>query len=130
MNIKIKDIRKSLKLTQKEFGKRLGVSRNAIANMESGRVIPSDLVLNLLSKEFNIDKDWIENGSGELQKNTLSDQDIKLADIFANLTVDKSSNKNKKIKNIIETVFELDDEYIDALETLALGLVNKKKKAN
>lgn len=130
MNTRIKKIRKNLKLTQEEFGKRLGVSRNAIANIESGRVNPSDLFLKLLSKEFNISKEWIETGSKELENSNLSLQDIKLADIFARLTLDKSSNKSKKIKNLIETLSELEEEYIDALEILTIGLINQKKEGN
>lgn len=129
MNARIKKIRGDLKLTQEEFGKILGVSRNAIANIESGRVTPGDTLIKLLLKEFNIDKHWLETGEGDPGENHLSEQDIKLADIFANITIDSNSVKNKKIKNIIETVFMLDEEYIDALEVLASGLVNKKEKA-
>ncbi|MGL4731281.1 MAG: helix-turn-helix transcriptional regulator [Clostridium sp.] len=128
MNTKIQKLRKDLKLTQEQFGNRLGVSRNAIANIESGRVIPSELFLKALSKEFNIAKEWFETGNENLEK-TLSQQDIKLADIFAKLTLDGSSNKTKKMKNLIETLSDLEEEYIDALEILTLGLINQKKKA-
>ena len=129
MNIRIKNIRKNLKLTQEEFGNRLGVSRNVITNIESGRVVPKESFLKLISKEFNVSKEWLENGSDDPDENALSDQDIKLADIFAKLTLDKSSKKIKKIKNLIETIYELEEEYIDALEILTIGLSNKKKNA-
>lgn len=129
MNIRIKNIRKNLKLTQEEFGNRLGVSRNVITNIESGRVVPKESFLKLISKEFNVSKEWLENGSDVPDENALSDQDIKLADIFAKLTLDKSSKKIKKIKNLIETISELEEEYIDALEILTIGLSNKKKNA-
>lgn len=129
MNIRIKNIRKNLKLTQEEFGNRLGVSRNVITNIESGRVVPKESFLKLISKEFNVSKEWLENGSDDPDENALSDQDIKLADIFAKLTLDKSSKKIKKIKNLIETISELEEEYIDALEILTIGLSNKKKNA-
>lgn len=129
MNIRIKNIRKNLKLTQEEFGNRLGVSRNVITNIESGRVVPKESFLKLISKEFNVSKEWLENGSDDPDENALSDQDIKLADIFAKLTLDKSSKKSKKIKNLIETISELEEEYIDALEILTIGLSNKKKNA-
>lgn len=130
MNSRIKEIRKNLKLTQDEFGKRLGVTRNAIANIESGRVTPSNLLLNLLSKEFNISREWLETGCDSSENESLSVQDIKLTDIFAKLTLDKSSSKNRKLKNLIETLSELDEEYIDALEILTLGLINQKKEGN
>ncbi|MFW5669900.1 MAG: helix-turn-helix transcriptional regulator, partial [Acetivibrio ethanolgignens] len=35
---RIKEIRKDNHLTQKEFGKRIGVTRDVIANIELGRV--------------------------------------------------------------------------------------------
>ena len=45
MKDRIKAIRIALKLSQREFGERLGVSRDVISNLEYGRVQPKELLL-------------------------------------------------------------------------------------
>ena len=44
MNERIKEVRKSLGLTQQEFADRIGVKRNTVATYEGGRNIPIDSV--------------------------------------------------------------------------------------
>ena len=66
MNKRIKEIRKSLKLSQKEFGEQLGVSRDVIANIEYGRVEPQPLFVKHLCSTFNVNPIWLETGEGEI----------------------------------------------------------------
>ena len=42
MNNRIKSIRTTLKLSQQHFAERIGITRGAIANIESGKKSPSD----------------------------------------------------------------------------------------
>jgi transcriptional regulator with XRE-family HTH domain len=62
---RIKILRKKSKLSQTEFGKCLGVSRDVIANLEYGRVNPKEPFISLLCSVFNINKDWLLSGNGE-----------------------------------------------------------------
>ncbi len=121
MNLRIREIRKKFNYTQTQFAEKIGTTRNVIANIESGRVVPNDIFINFISKEFHINKDWIINGTGEMEASDMSAEDIVLADIFADLTV----NKNSKLRSIIEKAYKLDDEYLDLIENLIIGL-NKK----
>lgn len=123
MNSRIKEIRNSTGLTQEEFGDVLGVTRNVIANIEGGRYEPQNVFIKLLIKEFNINEDWLKTGEGEMTNSTLTVQDQKLADIFSEITI----NKNSKLRKIIETADLLDDEYLDVLAKLIIGLPKKKK---
>lgn len=68
MNERLKELRKTLKLTQQEFADRLNIKRGAIANYEIGRNVPIDAVVSLICKEFNVNEDWLRNGSGEMFK--------------------------------------------------------------
>ena len=45
MNNRIKLIREALQLSQREFGEKLGVSRDVISNIEYGRVKPKELLV-------------------------------------------------------------------------------------
>lgn len=77
MNERIKELRNALNLTQDAFAKRLGVKRNTIGNYETGNRVPSDQSVFSICREFNVNEEWLRNGSGEMF-NTLS-QDEELA---------------------------------------------------
>lgn len=66
MNDRIKMIREYYKLTQDEFGKRIGSARNTIANYESGNRSPSNSVVLSICREFNVNEEWLRNGTGEM----------------------------------------------------------------
>lgn len=68
MNSRIKKVRKTLDLTQKEFGERIGVKGNTIAQYELGRNKPVDSVLALICREFNVNEKWLRTGEGEMFK--------------------------------------------------------------
>ena len=63
---RLKIIRKYFKLTQPEFGKTLGVSRDVINNIELDRVAPKELFINYLCLIYNINKDWFLTGDGDM----------------------------------------------------------------
>lgn len=66
MKERIRQLRRHLDLTQQQFADALGIKRNTIANYESGRNAPVDSVLSLICKEFNVNEDWLRNGTGEM----------------------------------------------------------------
>lgn len=67
---RIKAIRKALNLSQREFGERLGVSRDVISNIEYGRVQPKELFLKHICQLYNINRKWLETGEGEMFDDT------------------------------------------------------------
>lgn len=64
MGERIKQLRKALGLTQKEFGERLGVKPNTIGTYEIGRNDPIDAVISLICREFDVNEDWLRTGEG------------------------------------------------------------------
>lgn len=66
MNERIKELRKRLNLTQQEFADRLSIKRGAVANYEVGRNTPSDSVIALICREFNVSERWLRSGEGEM----------------------------------------------------------------
>ena len=66
MKDRIKKLRKDLDLTQQGFADRLHIKRGAIANYELGRNVPVDSVISLICREFNVNEDWLRNGTGEM----------------------------------------------------------------
>ncbi len=58
-------IRKDKKLSQEEFGNRIGVSRSAICNYESGTRPISNQVILAVCREFEVSDLWLRHGTGE-----------------------------------------------------------------
>lgn len=69
---RLKQLRKSLDLTQQEFATKLGVQRNTIAMYEIGRTIPSNTVILFICSEFNINESWLRTGEGNMFKSEIS----------------------------------------------------------
>jgi len=61
----IKRLRGILSLSQKEFGQKLGVSRDMISNIEYGRAEPKLLFVEHICDVYGVNKDWLVNGTGE-----------------------------------------------------------------
>lgn len=74
MNERLKQLRKALDLTQRVFAERIGTKQNTIATYEMGRNNPSDPIIHSICREFNVNEDWLRNGSGEMfiEKTTFS----------------------------------------------------------
>ena len=66
MNERIKKLRRALDLTQQEFGDRIGIKRNTLANYEIGRNEPIDAVVSLICREFHVSEVWLRSGEGEM----------------------------------------------------------------
>ena len=66
MNERIKKLRRTLDLTQQEFADRIGVKRGTIANYEIARNEPTDSIVSLICREFNVSEKWLRTGEGDM----------------------------------------------------------------
>lgn len=66
----VRTLRKTLKLTQPEMGKKLCVSRSTISNWEYGLVEPNDMVIRHFANTFNVNEHWLRTGEGEMFQET------------------------------------------------------------
>ena len=76
MKDRIKKIRKELELTQQAFADKLHVTRNNIAGYEAGTRNPSDAVISLICREFNVNEHWLRDGTGEMFIEQTQDEQI------------------------------------------------------
>lgn len=60
---RIKKVRKSQGLNQKDFATQLGISQTHISGIESNKEKPSLTLIKLISIKFYIDEEWLLNGS-------------------------------------------------------------------
>ena len=66
INIRLKKLRKEFCLTQQEFADRIDISRGNIASYEVGKNAPSNAVISLICREFNVNKNWLQTGNGDM----------------------------------------------------------------
>lgn len=86
MFTRIRAVRKALKLSQKDFGAALGVSRDVIGNIEYGRVPPKEPFVALLCHQCKVNRSWLETGEGEMFANALpKDMASEAREIFSAL---------------------------------------------
>ena len=68
---RIKALREKLgndgkKMSQTEFGKKIGLSQNAIANVENGNNGASESAILNIVREFHVNETWLRTGEGEM----------------------------------------------------------------
>lgn len=120
MNIgdRLKRLRKELDLTQEAFASRIGSVQNTITGYENGRRNPSAPVISLICREFDVNEEWLRNGTGEMfapesndelealaKKYNLSNADQVLIEKYVNL---KSGSRETIINFMIDVVAALD----------------------
>jgi transcriptional regulator with XRE-family HTH domain len=88
MKERLKKLRKTLGITQGEFGKKIGMSDVAISYMESGRTALSKQNIRLICLTFGVREDWLENGNGDMMNDeaVLSDKERRLLALFRQLS--------------------------------------------
>ena len=61
---RIKALRKPLGLNQTEFGKKLGVTRSVILNIELKKVPPKEIFIEHICTVFHVNREWLLHGTG------------------------------------------------------------------
>ncbi|HBH3701009.1 TPA: helix-turn-helix domain-containing protein [Clostridioides difficile] len=113
INKRIRKIRKDANLSQPAFGEKLGVSKDVISNIEYNRVEPKALFINHLCNVFNVNKEWILTGKGEIYTST---EDIysTLEEVFYKI----ASSKDENLKELVINISKLDATYIASLNEI------------
>ncbi len=101
MNKRILEIRKDAGKTQDVFAEKLGLTKNFISLIETGKREPSDRTIKDICREFNINEDWLRTGKGEMKK----DIDMDFSSICAEIGI-----KDEKAKVAIMKYYELSDD--------------------
>lgn len=124
MNNRIKEVRKSLALTQEAFAERIGMKRNSVAMLESGGRTPSELAITAICREFGVNRIWLETGAGEMFVERTRDEE--LAHFFADLLKDDPSFKHRLISVLART----SEAEWELIEQFALRLMEEMKNAD
>ena len=124
MNNRIKEIRKTLNLTQVKFGERIGMKQNSIAQMEMGKFTPSDIVISAICREFSVNEIWLRTGEGDPFKQLSRYEE--LSSFFGDLMKSEPDVRHR----LIAAISRCDIEELRMLERVATRWVEEIKKAD
>jgi transcriptional regulator with XRE-family HTH domain len=86
INARIKAVRKALGLSQRAFCKGIFLSQGFYAQIEGGLKKPNERIYELISTKYNINKDWLLTGKGEMFSGPAPDVELeKLIEIYKEL---------------------------------------------
>ncbi len=104
---RVREIRKSLGLTLEKFGEKLGVKKNAISQIETGRNSLTDQMTKSICREFGVDYIFLTTGEGEMFVDSDDDFIEKIDRIMA--------GEDDARKNLFKFMLSLNDDDIAAL---------------
>jgi len=108
---RIKAVRKTLGISQRDFCKSIFLSLSFYAKIETGARNPNKRVYELISSKYNVSKDWLLTGKGDM--------------FFA-------APPDVELSQVVETISELDPpfrEYIMQQIKLFVALHRKSKES-
>ena len=115
---RIKAIRKEAGLTQQEFADRLGIARGNIGAYEVGKNAPSDAVIALICKTFNVNEAWLRNGEGEMFRQLSREEEIE--QMAQTLLAEESDSFRTRLVSVL---VKLSPEKLEVLAEIAQKLV-------
>ncbi|WP_376774537.1 helix-turn-helix domain-containing protein [Clostridium thailandense] len=100
---RLKVARKSKGLTQDELAEKIGTSRGVITNIEYNKTeMPQPLIINALCNVLEINKEWLLNGTGEMNNSEELKSSRILSEIYS-ISKDLSEDEQLYILNVIKT---------------------------
>lgn len=120
MGERIKELRTNLGLTQEEFSSKIDLSRNFIAQVESGTKNPSDRTISDICRVYNVNEEWLRTGKGEMFIEKSKDEQI--AEMLADIQADGEDTFKHRL---VSALSKLNKEDWESLEKL-IDLINEK----
>ena len=124
MEERIKELRKTLGLTQQKFADLIGVRQNTVAQYEIGRNNPGDTVITLICREFGVNEEWLRTGEGDMFVEMSRDEEI--AAFMGDLLAEESDDFKHRL---IGALSRLNENGWEVLEQFANDLLEGQKKS-
>lgn len=123
MHERIKLIRKEKDYNQDKFAEVLGLTKNFISLIETGKREPSDRTIKDICRVFSVNEDWLKKGEGEMFVPESRDKEL------ARLTTDLLMEEEDSFKNrFVSLLARMTDEEWILLEKMVNELTKKSKE--
>ena len=118
LNTRLKTIRKSISLSQEEFGKKLGITGAAISKIESGNRNVTEQMTLAIIREFDVNEQWLRTGEGEMF--LIKTRDEEIASFIGTLLKKEDDTFKKRLISALSKLEEPDWEVLEKMCNLML----------
>jgi len=117
INKRILELRKFLHLSRDAFGAKIGVTGHVVRNWDRNETNAADkpLILNIICKEYGINREWLEKGTGEMFDTS--------SPSVVDMLVEKY-NLSNTARKVLDVYIGLDDGDKDAIDRFVQKVVD------
>ena len=113
MNNRIRELRKSLDLSQKRFAEKIGLKQNAVSYMEKSGATVTEQNIMAICAQFSVNEDWLRTGSGKMFIENEKKQK-QFFDIFDELSPYLQDYLIKTAKDLLESQTKMQNDRNNA----------------
>ncbi len=128
MKERLKILREELGLSQAQFAKKINIGSSTIASYERGVRTPVSAILELICREFGVNKDWLLTGEGEMFKTSTLDEE--LTTLVGSLLSDEEDSYKKRLINSLLKLSPTEWEKLEELTIRIIENYNNVKQEN
>lgn len=104
MRQRIRELREHLNLSRPQFGAKLGVSHDVIANIELDRAKINPIMVQHICDVFGVSRKWLETGDGEMFLDLGEDAQFEL------LCTEIAESEDDFIKRVMKAYWRLPED--------------------
>lgn len=120
---RIKEVRKSLKLTLEKFGEKIGVKKNAISAVENNRNSLSEQMAKSVCREYNVNETWLRTGEGEMFLPV--NRKTKIEKLTNQLLSEESDSFKNRLVSVLADLTENEWEFLEEKAMQLCGIDNE-----
>lgn len=126
MNERVKELRKALGLTLEKFGENIGMKKNSISQIESGKNAVTPQFIKSICLVYNVNEEWLRTGTGDMF--LLIPENEEVSRCTQELLETQGSIVTDALKNFIVIYQKLDDTSKSILENVLSELLDSMTK--
>lgn len=111
MKDQVRVLRQSLNLSQEDFAEKVGLTKNYISLVETGKRSLADRTIRDICRMYSVNEHWLRTGDGEPY---IKGSDDELAELVGRLYKDKSSMRYKMSLELCRSMEKMTDEQLMA----------------
>nr|DAS83982.1 MAG TPA: helix-turn-helix domain protein [Caudoviricetes sp.] len=126
MGERVKELRKALGLSGEKFGEKIGLKRNSLSQIETGKNNLSEQNILAICREFNVNEEWLRTGSGEMFKDMTLDEEI--ISFIGDIQWDASNTFKKRFISAIAKLNEEEWKVLEKIITICANETEEKEQ--
>lgn len=126
MGERVKELRKALGLSGEKFGEKIGLKRNSLSQIETGKNNLSEQNILAICREFNVNEEWLRTGTGEMFKDMTLDEEI--ISFIGDIQWDASNTFKKRFISAIAKLNEEEWKVLEKIITICANETEEKEQ--